>query len=95
MAELELKKYQQESLDAIARFCDLVPGRRRQTPCAPVHDAYYAACGRDFLEVPQLPGIPYFCLRVPTGGGKTLIASRAVARCKASWPPRPPLYASG
>ena len=78
MAGLELKEYQQESLDAIARFCDLVRGAAGTNALRPVHDAYYAACGRDFLEVPQLPGIPYFCLRVPTGGGKTLIASRAV-----------------
>ena len=26
------------------------------------------------------PGIPYFCIRVPTGGGKTLIAAHAVGR---------------
>ncbi len=44
----------------------------------PVHDAYYAATGRDFIEVPQLPNVPYTCLRVPTGGGKTLIAAHAV-----------------
>ena len=78
MAGLELKEYQQESLDAIARFCDLVRGAVGANALRPVNDAYYAACGRDFLEVPQLPGIPYFCLRVPTGGGKTLIASHAV-----------------
>ena len=30
----------------------------------PVHDAYNAVCNRDFLEVPQLPGIPYFCPRI-------------------------------
>ena len=56
------------------------------TPCArrlaqgqrPVHDAYYAVTGRDFLDVPQMPGVPYVCLRVPTGGGKTLIAAHAV-----------------
>ena len=79
MAGLELKEYQQESLDAIARFCDLVRGAAGTNALRPVHDAYYAACCRDFLDVPQLPGIPYFCLRVPTGGGKTLIASRAVS----------------
>ncbi len=44
----------------------------------PVHDAFYLETQRDFLEVPQLPGVPYFCLRVPTGGGKTLIAAHAV-----------------
>ncbi|MCC7085487.1 MAG: hypothetical protein IT427_10815 [Pirellulales bacterium] len=28
--------------------------------------------------MPQLPGEPYICLRVPTGGGKILIAAHAV-----------------
>ena len=78
MAGLELKEYQRESLDAIGRFCNLVRQAVGGKALRPVHDAYYAACGRDFLEVPQLPGVPYFCLRVPTGGGKTLIASHAV-----------------
>jgi type III restriction enzyme len=78
MAGLELKEYQRESLDVIGRLCDLVRQAVGTKALRPVHDAYYAACGRDFLEVPQLPGVPYFCLRVPTGGGKTLIASHAV-----------------
>jgi type III restriction enzyme len=78
MAGMELKEYQRESLDTIARFCDLVRGAVGDGALRPVHDAYYTACGRDFLEVPQLPSVPYFCLRVPTGGGKTLIASHAV-----------------
>jgi type III restriction enzyme len=78
MVGMELKEYQRESLAAIARFCDFVRTSVGSGALRPVHDAYYAACGRDFLEVPQLPGVPYFCLRVPTGGGKTLIASHAV-----------------
>jgi type III restriction enzyme len=75
---MELKEYQRESLEVSGRFCDLVRRMAEWNALRPVHDAYYAACGRDFLEVPQLPGIPYFCLRVPTGGGKTLIAAHAV-----------------
>lgn len=78
MAGMELKEYQRESLDAIGRFCDLVRSAVGGGTLFPVHDAYYAACGRDFLEIPQLPSVPYFCLRVPTGGGKTLIAAHAV-----------------
>ena len=78
MAGLALKEYQRESLDAIARFCDAVHRAVNAKAMRPVHDAYYGETGRDFIEVPQLPGLPYVCLRVPTGGGKTLIASHAV-----------------
>lgn len=78
MAGLELKEYQRESLDAIGRFCDAVRAGVGNRAVRPVHDAYYLETRRDFIEVPQLPGVPYVCLRVPTGGGKTLIAAHAV-----------------
>ncbi|MBM4019566.1 MAG: hypothetical protein FJ288_14815 [Planctomycetes bacterium] len=78
MAALPLKEYQRESLEAIGRFCDEVRGAVAAKALRPVHDAYYARTTRNFIEVPQLPGVPYVCLRVPTGGGKTLIAAHAV-----------------
>lgn len=78
MAGLELKEYQRESLDAIGRFCHAVRGAVGNRAVRPVHDAYYLETRRDFIEVPQLPCVPYVCLRVPTGGGKTLIAAHAV-----------------
>lgn len=78
MAGLQLKEYQRESLDAIGRFCDAVRTAVGRKAMRPVHDAYFAETGRDFIEVPQLPNVPYVCLRVPTGGGKTLIAAHAV-----------------
>lgn len=31
-----------------------------------------------YREVGQLPGLPYVCLRVPTGGGKTVLAANSV-----------------
>ena len=73
-----LREYQRESLEAIERFCDAVRMGVENRAARPVHDAYHQETGREFIEVPQLPGVPYFCLRVPTGGGKTLIAAHAV-----------------
>ena len=78
MGGLELKKYQRESLDVIARFSDAVRAAVDSGERRPVHDAYHAATSRSFIEVPQLPNTPYVCLRVPTGGGKTLIAAHAL-----------------
>ncbi len=78
MAGLKLRDYQRDALNAIGRFCDAVRAAVGRKALRPVHDAYYAETGRDFIEVPQLPNVPYVCLRVPTGGGKTLIAAHAV-----------------
>ncbi len=41
MAGLELKEYQRESLNAIARFCDAVRKAAGNRAVRPVHDAYY------------------------------------------------------
>ena len=80
MAELALKEYQRESLKAIGQFCDAVRQSVAAKAMRPVHDAYYAETGREYIDLDfdGLRGIPYFCLRVPTGGGKTLIAAHAV-----------------
>ena len=34
--------------------------------------------GIPYREVKELPGLPYVCLRIPTGGGKTLMACYAI-----------------
>lgn len=70
---LILKNYQKATIEATSSFLEsvLVKGperafiESRATPGLPVPD--YRTNG--------LGDIPYFCLRVPTGGGKTLLAS--------------------
>ncbi|MBI4556595.1 MAG: DEAD/DEAH box helicase family protein [Candidatus Hydrogenedentes bacterium] len=76
---LTLKDYQQRALDSLsAYFAD----------CARTGDAdtaFYEATRREFRTgiafqpVRELPGLPYVCLRIPTGGGKTLMACHAVS----------------
>lgn len=34
--------------------------------------------GMPYREVKELPGLPYVCLRIPTGGGKTLVACHSI-----------------
>jgi type III restriction enzyme len=80
MADLAPKDYQNETLDTLSRFCDGVRAAVGNRAMRPVHDAFYATTQRDFIEVPQLRNVPYVCLRVPTGGGKTLIAAMAIGR---------------
>ncbi|MCC7119566.1 MAG: DEAD/DEAH box helicase family protein [Anaerolineales bacterium] len=35
-----------------------------------------------YLPAPELPNVPYVCLRLPTGGGKTLVAAHSIAVAK-------------
>ena len=41
--------------------------------------AFVVQTDRPYRSVPQLPGLPYVCLRVPTGGGKTVLACHSVS----------------
>jgi type III restriction enzyme len=41
--------------------------------------AFYKFTRRAYYEAPALPGLPYICVRVPTGGGKTILAAHSVA----------------
>ncbi len=77
MGDHALKEYQADCLEVLAKFCDTTRQELRQGP-RPVHDAFHAVTGREFVDVPQMREVPYICLRVPTGGGKTLIAAHAI-----------------
>ncbi|MDQ6702788.1 MAG: DEAD/DEAH box helicase family protein [Pseudomonadota bacterium] len=40
--------------------------------------AFYKFTRRPYQDAPALPGLPYVCLRVPTGGGKTILAAHSI-----------------
>ena len=76
---IQLKDYQQRVLDSLRRFFRLAV----KDPVA-AFDRVQVENGR--IPTPYLPivmpgpsqGLPYICLRVPTGGGKTLLACHSV-----------------
>jgi type III restriction enzyme len=69
---LELKRYQQGSLDKLRRYL-------RQTAVdQDAKKAFVYQTDQPYHEVPALPDLPYVCIRIPTGGGKTLVAAHAV-----------------
>ena len=70
---LELKEYQQASLDALRRFLKLTV-RYDEADVGFIKET-----GLPYRNAPLIaPGTPYVCLRIPTGGGKTIMASHAV-----------------
>lgn len=75
---LQLKEYQQRALDALGAYL------RRAVQMNDADGAFYLTTrevygqGIPYRPVEELPGLPYVCLRIPTGGGKTLVACHAV-----------------
>jgi type III restriction enzyme len=75
---ITLKDYQRRSLKALSNYflaCQQYGS---------ADTAYYDitrqtfGTGIPYREVKELPGLPYVCLRIPTGGGKTIVASHAI-----------------
>jgi len=73
---LTLKTYQQSALTALTDFLTAA----RSQPVADAYGAALAAQNRTGETYQPLFGdLPTVCLRVPTGGGKTIMAAHAVA----------------
>lgn len=68
----QLKDHQRRCPDELAQFLRRVIARGRAGL------AFYEQTGRPYRQVHALPGLPYVCVRVPTGGGKTVLADHAV-----------------
>jgi len=77
MADLTLKIYQTAALSALSTY---------------LHDATTVGAASAFQQFSGRPyqaaafgEIPCVCLRIPTGGGKTLLASHAIVRMAREW----------
>jgi len=67
----QLRDYQERSLDVLEQYLSAVAKHGAQR-------AFVLTTNRPYQPAPSLPGLPYVCLRVPTGGGKTIMAAYAV-----------------
>lgn len=68
-----LKNYQIQTLGALRKFLE------KTVEFNDADTAFYSLTKRPFVQPPSLPGLPYVCLRIPTGGGKTILAAHSVA----------------
>lgn len=75
---LKLKDYQEWALDALREYfqeCSRIGNAQ---------EAFVSITGKTlgvnipYNEVEELPGLPYVCLRIPTGGGKTVVACHSI-----------------
>jgi len=82
MPTLALKHYQAQALDALERY--LRGAAALGATAAFTDQTGYGYHAEPFGEMPCV------CLRIPTGGGKTLLAAHAVGRLAREWPGRHP-----
>lgn len=70
---MELKRYQARTLSAVSEFLRRAKYMGAAEAFAAVRNApgYRAR----YVPLPELPRVPYVCVRVPTGGGKTFMAA--------------------
>jgi type III restriction enzyme len=82
MPTLELKHYQTQALEALERYL-------RRAAVLGAGSAFHDCTGYGYNAEP-FGDLPCVCLRIPTGGGKTLLAAHAVALLAREWPGRHP-----
>jgi type III restriction enzyme len=72
MPAFDLKHYQTQSLDALERYL-------RSAATLGAAAAFTQQTGYGYSAAP-FGDVPCVCLRIPTGGGKTLLAAHAIGR---------------
>ena len=87
---MELKQYQTETMSTLRQFFE-------QARVAGPKGAYEAITkdmpqanrlgryGGTYAPLAELPEVPYVCLRLPTGGGKTLLGTHSIAIVRDAW----------
>ena len=73
-----LKNFQRETLARLAEYCEAVRSHIASGATHPDREAFEALTERTYYAAPNFEGVPYVCIRIPTGGGKTLLAAHAV-----------------
>jgi len=71
---LTLKRYQQEVITKLENYLETI----REFPRHGANRAFMEITGQPYHTIKGLDEVPYICFKVPTGGGKTLIATHAI-----------------
>ncbi len=88
---MQLKQYQADALSVLRRFFEeaRMAGPKNAYETITKEPEYADRLGRygGTYRAPlaDLPNVPYVCLRLPTGGGKTILGAHAVAVARDAW----------
>ena len=75
---MQLKEYQEKTLNRLREF--LTKAESIGAKKAFAETALPAANGivPPYHELPEMEDVPYVCLRLPTGGGKTILSTHSI-----------------
>jgi len=87
---MKLKQYQTDTLAVLRRFLEeaRTAGPRNAYEAITTEPEQARRLGRyrgDYRSLEELPDVPYVCLRLPTGGGKTVLGAHAIAAARDAW----------
>ncbi len=88
---MQLKQYQTDTLAILQRFFEeaRIAGPKAAYEALVSEPEQESRLGRyvgEYLTpLKELPEVPYVCLRLPTGGGKTLLAAHSIAVARDAW----------
>lgn len=85
-----LKEYQKQTLSILREYLELCrlsgpAGAYKEVVEEPDQKRRLGRYAQDYRALEGLPNVPYVCLRLPTGGGKTLLAARSIAVARDAW----------
>jgi type III restriction enzyme len=79
-----LKQYQQQALEHLEKFFSRCKTTNSPAQAFRETTAEWFGSGLSYRPLHTLPEVPYVCLRIPTGGGKTLVGGMAIERANRS-----------
>ena len=83
---IKLKQYQEKCLEVLRNYLDLA---RFEGACQAYnviqHRCYSDANFKPFQPLSGIEDVPYICLRLPTGGDKTLLSAHSIALAGATY----------
>ncbi len=87
---MQLKPYQTDTLNTLRRFFEQarIAGPKAAYEAIANEPEQAVRIGRyagSYVPLAKLPHVPYVCLRLPTGGGKTLLAAHSIAIARDTW----------
>ena len=87
---MKLKQYQTDTLSTLRRFLEEArvagpKGAYEAIIKEPEQAKRLGRFGGSYTPLAELPNVPYVCLRLPTGGGKTILGAHSIGIARDAW----------